>query len=40
MLDLINSHGTESSGKFLNIHVPGWEENEGMNRYYGKMVPW
>jgi hypothetical protein len=28
------------NGTFLNIHVPGWEENPGANQYYGKNPPW
>jgi hypothetical protein len=28
------------NGTFLTIHVPGWEENPGVNQYDGKNLPW
>ncbi|KAG2419104.1 hypothetical protein HFD88_002208 [Aspergillus terreus] len=31
---------TAQNGKFLNIHVPGWENNPGLNQYDGKEIPW
>lgn len=31
---------TAQNGKFLNIHVPGWDKHEGANQYDGKEVPW
>lgn len=37
---MIEKNGKESSGKFLNIIVPGWEEKEGINQYDGKGVEW
>ena len=40
VLDVILKNGRESNGKFLNIHVPGWENAEGPNQYDGKEVPW
>lgn len=36
---LIQENGIESSGKLLNIHVPGWEDKYP-NYYDGKPVPW
>jgi hypothetical protein len=30
----------EDTGKFFNIHVPGWEEAEGLNQYAGENPPW
>ncbi|KAK8017821.1 NAD(P)-binding protein [Apiospora rasikravindrae] len=29
-----------SNGKFYNIHVPGWEDNPGLNQYPGGVTPW
>ncbi|KAJ5874022.1 uncharacterized protein N7529_002452 [Penicillium soppii] len=26
--------------KFLNIHVPGWEETKGLNKYDGIELEW
>jgi len=37
---MVRNITTEQNGKFLNIHVPGWEENPGFNQYDGKEVPW
>lgn len=28
------------NGKGVNIHVPGWENAEGPNKYDGKEIPW
>jgi hypothetical protein len=39
-LEVISAHGFESNGKFLNIRVPGWENNPGLNQYDGKELPW
>lgn len=30
----------EDNGKFVNIHVKGWEKNEGLNQYDGLNPPW
>lgn len=30
----------EDTGKFFNIHVPGWEHAEGLNQYAGENPPW
>jgi hypothetical protein len=34
--------GRQESGKFLNIHVKGWENSKpGKHNYYdGKELPW
>jgi NAD(P)-dependent dehydrogenase (short-subunit alcohol dehydrogenase family) len=40
VLDIIQKATPSQNGKFLNIHVPGWEENKGLNQYDGKEVPW
>ncbi|KAK1149656.1 hypothetical protein N8T08_005208 [Aspergillus melleus] len=39
-MQIIDSATREMNGKFLNIRVPGWEENPGANQYDGKEVPW
>ncbi|VUC36367.1 unnamed protein product [Clonostachys rosea] len=39
-LDVILRAGPESNGKFLNIHVPGWENNPGLNQYEGGQPAW
>lgn len=38
--DLVNKADTSYNGKFYNIHVPGWEHNEGVNQYDGAEIPW
>jgi hypothetical protein len=40
VLDIVQKSTPSQNGKALNIHVPGWEENEGLNQYDGKEVPW
>ncbi|EYE92873.1 NAD(P)-binding protein [Aspergillus ruber CBS 135680] len=40
VVDMVRNATTEQNGKFLNIRVPGWEENPGFNQYDGKEVPW
>ncbi|KAF4153026.1 hypothetical protein CNMCM8927_006239 [Aspergillus lentulus] len=40
VLDIVQKATPSQNGKALNIHVPGWEENEGLNQYDGKEVPW
>ncbi|TGO61704.1 hypothetical protein BCON_0025g00310 [Botryotinia convoluta] len=40
VVELIESNGKESNGKFLNIRVAGWENNEGINQYDGNVLPW
>lgn len=38
--DLVKKADTSYNGKFYNIHVPGWEHNEGINQYDGLEIPW
>ncbi|EXJ75459.1 uncharacterized protein A1O5_02155 [Cladophialophora psammophila CBS 110553] len=40
VLDIVLNSRPEYNGTFRNILVPGWENNEGPNRYDGKEVPW
>lgn len=40
VLDVLGKTGREGNGHFFNIHVPGWENNPGMNQYDGKELPW
>ncbi len=40
VIKLVLKSNSESNGKFLNIHIPGWEHNDGLNRYDGAEVPW
>ncbi|OJJ94629.1 hypothetical protein ASPACDRAFT_65078 [Aspergillus aculeatus ATCC 16872] len=40
VLRVLQRVGCEGNGKFFNIHIPGWEENPGMNQYDGKELPW
>lgn len=40
VLDMVRNLGVEVNGRFLNIHVPGWENNPGLNQYDGKELPW
>ncbi|EYE97454.1 short-chain dehydrogenase-like protein [Aspergillus ruber CBS 135680] len=37
--NIFNSTQAET-GKFLNIHVPGWENAPGINQYNGNEIPW
>lgn len=39
VIRIIQENGIESSGKLLNIHVPGWEDKLP-NSYDGKVKPW
>lgn len=39
VIRIIQENGIESSGKLLNIHVPGWEDKLP-NSYDGKIKPW
>ncbi|KAL4945721.1 hypothetical protein BDV06DRAFT_229930 [Aspergillus oleicola] len=36
----VKDGGKELNGRFLNIRVPGWEDNQGPNRYDGEDAPW
>lgn len=38
--DIVNKADKSYNGKFYNIHVPGWEHNEGVNQYDGLEIPW
>ncbi|RAK72681.1 SDR family oxidoreductase [Aspergillus fijiensis CBS 313.89] len=40
VLDVLWKTGREGNGRFFNVHVPGWENNPGMNQYDGKELPW
>ncbi|KAJ6138821.1 Short-chain dehydrogenase/reductase SDR [Penicillium samsonianum] len=40
ILDIIQKATPEQNGRFVNIHVPGWETREGPNQYDGKDIPW
>jgi len=39
-LDIVLRSTKQDNGKFLNIKVAGWEDNEGPNRYDGADLPW
>lgn len=30
----------KANGKFFEVHVPGWENNPGINQYAGGIAPW
>ncbi|KAJ5893317.1 Short-chain dehydrogenase/reductase SDR [Penicillium taxi] len=40
VMDIVQKANTEQNGKYLTIHVPGWEYAEGINQYPGGEVPW
>ncbi|KAL8711807.1 MAG: hypothetical protein Q9220_003751 [cf. Caloplaca sp. 1 TL-2023] len=40
VLEIVHRDGKESSGRFYNIRVSGWESNEGLNKYDGQSIPW
>jgi len=40
VFDILERDGSEINGKFLNIHVPGWEHAEGLHQYDGAEIPW
>ncbi|KAL8943100.1 MAG: hypothetical protein Q9216_001300 [Gyalolechia sp. 2 TL-2023] len=40
VIDLVLKSGPDKNGKFLNIHVPGWENAPPPNQYDGKELPW
>ena len=40
VLQLVLGATPAMNGKFLNIHVPGWEKATGLNQYDGGEVPW
>lgn len=37
---ILEANHAETNGKFLNIHVPGWEQSNGFNQYDGEEIPW
>ncbi|KAL4938895.1 hypothetical protein BDV06DRAFT_200000 [Aspergillus oleicola] len=39
-LDLLKRPRDEVNGKFMNIHVPGWEQTTGLHKYDGQEIPW
>ncbi|KAL4965797.1 uncharacterized protein BDV14DRAFT_199571 [Aspergillus stella-maris] len=39
-LDLLKRPRDDVNGKFMNIHVPGWEQATGLHKYDGKEIPW
>ncbi|CBY01466.1 hypothetical protein IAQ61_003294 [Plenodomus lingam] len=38
--DIVFRVTSEDTGKFLDVHVPGWEKAEGLNQYAGEDPPW
>ncbi|KAJ5110536.1 hypothetical protein N7532_001071 [Penicillium argentinense] len=40
VVDIVLKTGPHQNGKFVNIHVPGWEKAPGPNQYEGKEVEW
>lgn len=40
ILEIAQKTGQEGSGRFRNIHVPGWEDKPGLHQYDGKDLPW
>lgn len=40
VLDKVFAATEAENGKFANIHVPGWEENPGLNQYDGMAPLW
>ncbi|KAJ5129970.1 Short-chain dehydrogenase/reductase SDR [Penicillium bovifimosum] len=39
-VEIIQKATPKQNGKFLNIHVPGWEAPEGADQYDGEEIPW
>lgn len=37
---VFNSTPQANNGKFMNIHVPGWERSEGINEYNSGEILW
>ncbi|KAE8137727.1 hypothetical protein BDV38DRAFT_292647 [Aspergillus pseudotamarii] len=37
---ILEANHKDTNGKFLNIHVPGWEQTQGFNQYDGAEIPW
>ncbi|KAJ5433609.1 uncharacterized protein N7458_012765 [Penicillium daleae] len=40
VVDIVRQTGPHQNGKFVNIHVSGWENGPGINQYDGKEVDW
>jgi NAD(P)-dependent dehydrogenase (short-subunit alcohol dehydrogenase family) len=40
VMEIVDKATTADNGKGLTIHVPGWENNPGMNQYPGGEFPW
>ena len=40
VIDQITAAGPKDNGKFLNVHVAGWEDKAPGHRYDGKSPPW
>ena len=40
VLDIIARDNKQINGKFLKIHVPGWENAPGLHQYDGGELPW
>lgn len=39
-LQIILEANPDMNGKFLNIHIPGWEEAAVRSQYAGGEIPW
>jgi hypothetical protein len=40
VLEIIDQMKKDDNGKFLDIHVPGWDSKGGPNEYKGGVMPW
>ena len=40
VLDVLSRLGAQLNGKFLNVHVPGWEHAEGLHQHDGGELLW
>jgi hypothetical protein len=40
VIDIVQRANPEQNGKFVNIHVPGWEKAGGRIQYHGGEIPW
>jgi len=40
VIEALMGAGKDANRKFINIKVAGWEENDGLNQYDGKVIPW
>lgn len=40
VIRILLASDSKTNGKFLNIHIPGWENAEGPNKYNGEELPW